>query len=402
MEPQNRVGVAQLTHLALNGVDLHPLRSLLLQQYAEDAENAGALMDLSVIDQMYGDREQGLAWQAKAFETCTLFRTYRGQQAKKKLLVFALPIDIGSNTPIEFLLPNDEFEIITYYLNPDRVTPDTAELPEHDVAFCAAPADAENAPQFYALVRKLTENTGTKVLNLRDAEERLDRTSLQRCLPEMPGLKLPQILRVQRNTLEAALQATTLLGPLAALGNYPIVIRPLGSHAGKGLAKLNSAAELGDYLARHDDAEFHVSEFVDYASPKDGHFRKARIAFIDGKAYPCHLAIADQWDVWYVNADMHNSDEKRREEEAFLEEFESDFGARHQKAFEALTSGLGMEYFGIDCSEDKDGNLVVFEADNSLIVHDLDSKTTFPYKSRHMARIFAAFEGMLKSACTPI
>jgi len=42
---------------------------------------------------------------------------------------------------------------------------------------------------------------------------------------------------------------------------------------------------------------------------------------------------------------------------------------------------------------------VVFEADNALIVHDMDSEVIFPYKQKHMRRIFAAFESMLLSNC---
>ena len=49
----------------------------------------------------------------------------------------------------------------------------------------------------------------------------------------------------------------------------------------------------------------------------------------------------------------------------------------------------------MDCAEDPDGNLVVFEADNALIVHDMDCQTVFPYKTKAMRQIFTAFEDML-------
>lgn len=390
MEPQNRLGIAQLTNLAINGVDLTPLRSHLLQKYIINHDDAGALMDLSVIEQIHGNKEQGLAWQEKAFETCNVFRTDRGQQGKKKLLVFALPNDIGSNTPIEFLTPSDEFDIITYYLNTKRQTPEMVDLPAHDVAFCAAPADAENATQFYDFVRDLTARSDSKVLNLHASSTQMKRETLRDRLPARDGLRVPATVQVARPGLEQEIDA---------LGGYPVVIRPLGSHAGRGLEKLSSPADLATYLDAQDAQEFHISDFIDYASAEDGRFRKIRIVFIRGKAYPCHLAIAERWDVWYVNADMASSAEKRDEEARFMERFEQDFAMRHQKAFDALNEGIGLDYFGIDCGEDKDGNLIVFEADNSLIVHDLDCKTTFPYKGKHMAKIFSAFEGMLKDAC---
>lgn len=402
MEPQNRVGVAQLTHLAMQGVDLNPLRCQLLRQCLDGEGDAAALMDLSVIDQLYGDVERGLAWQARAIETCTLFRTDRGQQGVKKLLVFALPADIGSNTPIEFLVTSDEFEIITCYLNHDSSVDMAAELPDHDVAFCAAPTDASDALAFSQTIQHLLAGSGTRVLNRHDGSVDMARLSLQYQLPRMGGLRLPAAVECDRQTLNDIGLGPWRDGPLQALGDYPVVIRPVGSHAGVGLEKLDNASDLASYLSRHDDPAFHLGQFIDYSCPRDGRFRKCRIAFIDGIPYACHLAIAERWDVWYTNACMEQSAEKRAEESAFLDAFEDDFATRHAASLKAISDSIGMDYFGIDCAEDRHGNLVVFEADNSLIVHDLECKTTFPYKGKHMQRVFTAFEDMLKRACKPI
>lgn len=76
--------------------------------------------------------------------------------------------------------------------------------------------------------------------------------------------------------------------------------------------------------------------------------------------------------------------------------FDTGFSCRHSAAFAALAAGIGLDYFGIDCAEDAMGNLIVFEADNALIVHDMDPGMIFPpYKSQHMQRIFTAFKAML-------
>ncbi len=399
MEPQNIVGVAQLASLAMQGVDLHPLRSYLMQNCIEGEQRAGALMDLAIIDQLYGDREQGLVWQAKAFETCTLFRTDRGKKGKKTLLVFALPTDIGGNTPIEFLLRSDEFEIMTLYLRPGASAQGAIELPEHDVAFCAAPADAAEAEAFHALVQDLTRRTGKTVFNAHGAPTKLGRVALKPSLPKMDGLRLAETTELDRAALVQALTCGAAEPLFAGCETFPCVIRPVGSHAGHGLEKLSSASDLASYLRRHDNPAFYLSEYIDYASEHDGRFRKYRIMFIDGKAYPCHLAIAEQWDVWYMNANMQLSEAKCHEEAAFLEGFEMGFGKRHEGAFNALIENFGLDYFGIDCSEDKDGRLVVFEADNSLIVHDMDSDPSLRYKAKHTSQIFSAFEEMLSRAC---
>ena len=398
MEPQARVGLAQLTNLAFKGVDLHPLRSQLLMQCIKGGDCAGALMDLSVIDQLQGNKEQGLAWQAKAFETCIVFRTERGQQGQKKVLVFALPNDIGGNTPIEFLIPSAEYDIITYYPSAASASVAAFPLPDHDVAFFAAATDSPEAEAFSEQVRDLTRGTGINVINLTDALVKLDRESLQHRLAGIDGMQMPRTIRIPRDTLETALAAGATEDTFAELGGYPVLIRPIGSHAGQGLRKVCGPADLAEYLVSSDRDEFHLSAFIDYASASDGRFRKYRIIFVDGRAFPCHMAIAEQWDVWYLNADMQASAEKRQEEAAFMDQFDAAFGARHLAAFQQITARVGLDYFGIDCAEDRDGNLVVFEADNSLIVHDMDCDVTFPYKGPHMRRIFTAFETMLQDA----
>ncbi len=65
---------------------------------------------------------------------------------------------------------------------------------------------------------------------------------------------------------------------------FPIIIRPRGSHAGGGLARLTDPTRSIDYLKAQPEREFFVSRFVDYANA-DGLFRKYRIVVIDGRAY---------------------------------------------------------------------------------------------------------------------
>jgi hypothetical protein len=143
--------------------------------------------------------------------------------------------------------------------------------------------------------------------------------------------------------------------------------------------------------------EFFVSRSVDYADD-DGLFRKYRIAVVDGRPYACHMAIADRWDIWYLNADMAFSDSKRREEENFILAFDSAFAVRHQSALAAMIDRIGLDYFTIDCAENKNGELLIFEADNTAVVHNMDSPDLFPYKLPQMRAIFEAFAAMLYRA----
>ena len=66
-----------------------------------------------------------------------------------------------------------------------------------------------------------------------------------------------------------------------------------------------------------------------------------------------------------------------------------------QTALAGIAERIGLDYFTIDCAETRDGSLLVFEADNTAIVHDMDPPELFPYKAPQMRKVFDAFAAML-------
>jgi glutathione synthase/RimK-type ligase-like ATP-grasp enzyme len=177
----------------------------------------------------------------------------------------------------------------------------------------------------------------------------------------------------------------------------PVIIRPVGSHAGHDLQKVNSAQEAADYCESVRASQFYVAPFIDYRS-SDGLYRKYRVMIIQGHAYICHMAISSHWMIHYLNAGMTESEAKRREEARAMENFDNDFAKRHNAALQAITQRVGLDYFGLDCAETQDGKLVIFEVDSNMIVHDMDPIDTFAYKQPVMQKLFAAFRSMLLDA----
>ena len=57
---------------------------------------------------------------------------------------------------------------------------------------------------------------------------------------------------------------------------------------------------------------------------------------------------------------------------------------------------LQLDYVGIDCAIGTDGKLLVFEADNALIVHLLDDPVMFAYKHTYVPRILTALDAMVR------
>jgi hypothetical protein len=50
----------------------------------------------------------------------------------------------------------------------------------------------------------------------------------------------------------------------------------------------------------------------------------------------------------------------------------------------------------VDCAETNNGSLLIFEADNTAVVHDMDPPDVFPYKLPQMRKVFDAFAAMLE------
>jgi glutathione synthase/RimK-type ligase-like ATP-grasp enzyme len=64
-----------------------------------------------------------------------------------------------------------------------------------------------------------------------------------------------------------------------------------------------------------------------------------------------------------------------------------------------IRDAIGLDFFGIDCGLDRDGAVVVFEVNASMLVHGRNQQ--FPYKTEAVERIKQAFHGLLaRLACT--
>ena len=387
-----RIGFARLTTMAFEGADLRPLRDELISKLAAGTAGAGEGLDLSLIAQLLGDKQTGIAIQAEVLAFHQLCRSpCWWEKPNLRVLALAAAIDRCGNTPIEFLLETSGIELQTLYVVAGVELP--APLPEHDVAIVIA-SDSEECVEALRKIDLVASRWPRPLLNPPRLVRNLDRDKLHRLLRGIEGLDIPATVCVTRARLAEMARSNTGVSDVATGSQFPIIVRPRGTHAGVGLAKLSDGAMVERYLADRPEQEFFVARFVDYASA-DGLFRKYRIVFVDGRPYACHMAIADRWDIWYLNAGMADSSDKRLEEESFMRDFDGDFASRHQAALAKIVERVGLDYFTIDCAENKDGELLIFEADNTAVVHNMDSPELFPYKPPQMRKIFDAFAAML-------
>lgn len=388
------IGVAKLSKMAFDGVDLWPLWRQLVDRYVFEAGDAAALMDLSTVEQLLGNLEIGLARQNEALKLERLYRSPCVPSPGLRVLALASVGDIGSNTPLEFLVAGSDIALSTLYVIPGDKMPET--LPEHDVAIVAV-GESDEHRIVLKEIEWMIAAWPRPVLNRPDRVVPLAREHLCGLLQQVPGLAVPLTARIDRATFERLGGGEIPLTDILGDGAFPLIARPVNSHAGLGLERLDGAAAITPYLNERREAEFYVSRFVDYRSA-DGLYRKYRIVFVDGRPFACHMAIADQWRIWYLNAGMRENAEKRMAEAAFMAEFDEDFGRRHAVVLGTLADRIGLDYFAIDCAEMPTGELLLFEADIAMIVHDMDDPQIYPYKPPQMRKVFDAFRAMLRRA----
>ncbi len=397
VQPASSLGLAGLGRLVFEASGLQAAWDVLVARFTADASDFGALLDISTLVQMTGDREKGLELQAVALAGCRCYRTTHGTGQALRVLAFMTAGDLMANTPIDFLLEGSDVELTTYYV--DGPLPSPEDLPAHDIAFLAI-GQSDDGSLALSRLRGAFDAWPRPMFNGQpDLIAALSRDGVANSFAGHPLIICPATARVDRAALAGVAAGTRPMSDLHRDLAFPIIARPIGSHAGKGLEKLDAPEALAAYLAERPEADFFVAAFFDY-SGADGRFRKLRVVFINGRPFVSHMAVSERWMVHYLNADMGQA-ANRAEEAEVMATFDEGFAARHRAAFQALSETLDLEYYGIDCAETLDGRLVVFETDVAMIVHAMDSAESHPYKKPAMAKLFEAFVAGLSEAARP-
>lgn len=387
-------GMAQLMTLAYQGTDLTPLAQALLEQSNQltGAGAADAMMDLSIIMHIKGRHDIALALQQQALSHKQIYWLPAKAPGAIRLLAFVTSGALSANTPVEFLVGDRDIDLTLVYVAPHLPFP--REIPEHDVLLMGV-GESDGAQLLLRALAEVIQIWPKPALNLPERVARLARDSVSRLLAGIPGLVAPQALRLTRQQLELVVTHPTLPGPWTPLLQAPFLLRPVDTHAGQGLERLEQASQIQDYLGRQTEAVFFMIPFVDYANG-DGLYRKYRVALIDGKPYASHMALSTHWMIHYLNGGMADSAAKRAEEAHFMTHFEEEFARRHHAALTATHHRLGLDYLVLDCAETTAGELLVFEADSSAVIHAMDPVDLFPYKQEPMQTAFTAFKAMLQ------
>jgi tetratricopeptide (TPR) repeat protein len=292
------------------------------------------------------------------------------------------------NTPTDYLMTRVGFDSHTLMLLPGMELDIPALRARADVVINLI-AEADKAREVLLSAADLADQLDRPVINHPRKMLGTDRVTVAQRLTGLAACRVARVIRLEPN--EQAIPGNVEL-------SFPVLARVSGTHGGKYLEKCEAPADLAAFLARHRDTAHYVSEYLPYQS-SDGYFRKYRLIFVDGAVLPYHLAIGSHWKMHYFSSDMAKDARLRAEEEAFLRDPRGTFGPVGWDALEAVKAALDLEFAGIDCSIDRDGRLVVFEANATMLVHD--EKGLFAYKAPFIANIKRAFARMLAHRGSP-
>ena len=366
--------------------------------FGTEAEILAASFDTSLVAMLSGRRELGMSLQMDVLGQCRMFRTRRSVETADTLRVlgFAAPGDLQMNLPVEFITSQRDIRLDLLFVVPGEALP--VVVPDHDVAICLISDSDPDAlmrlsPILARWQRPVVNDPGRVAMG---RIEDLTRDGVARLFEGDATIHAPVTVSRRREEIAAHLDQGRLIGELLPGAEWPLLVRPVGSHAGSQLEHLRDADELAVYLDAISAERFYLSAFIDYRGT-DGLFRKLRVAMISGQPFLCHMALSRHWMIHYVNAGMLEDEAKRAEEARAMAGFATGFAIRHAEAFRRLHQRLGLDYVVLDCAEGPDGRLLLFEVEMAAIVHALDAPDMFPYKVPQMQAVFSAFDSMMRS-----
>ncbi len=201
----------------------------------------------------------------------------------------------------------------------------------------------------------------------------------------------------QTNLFVLDKQADEIAAQMEGAGfGYPLIVRHQGTQTGKTVEKVDSRSALAVWLsAQPPGTAVYATNYVD-CRWQDGYFHKTRAFFIDGAFFPVANLASNSWQVHSGDRYrvMSSTPSTQEDEKRYLQDPEAYLGAKAFRALHAIRDAIDLDFFGIDFTLDREGNVIVFEA-NAAMRHNFDHAGNFPYTRPYLERISQAFADMV-------
>jgi glutathione synthase/RimK-type ligase-like ATP-grasp enzyme len=312
---------------------------------------------------------------------------YRGKQ--KPVALLRLVSSGGGNIPADGFL--DDRTFLTTVIVADYFDA-SADLPDHQLIFNAI-GDADLCKPALDAAGRLIARSRAPVINQPSAVLRTGRLANANRLRSLQGVVTPRTLMFDRAHLCGPDAAATIAQ--AGLG-FPLLVRSPGFHTGRNFVRAAGIAEFAEEIAKLPGDELLLIEYLD-ARGRDGNARKYRAMIVDGEVFPLHLAISRQWKVHYFTADMADNADHRGEEAAYLADMRFAIGDKAVEGRARIAYELGLDYAGIDFGIDAAGDVLLFEANATMVIAQPDADARWDYRRASIRKILDAVDAMIKS-----
>jgi len=310
---------------------------------------------------------------------------YRG--LRRPLRALLLQSALGGNVITDNWLNDGTFQKTN--ITVDFCEPDF-ELPPHDLIVNGI-GEADRCEHALRDAAALVAHSTAPVINPPSLVLETGRIANALRLGALPGVATPRIVLRNREWLGQSGAAEALLEEGFS---WPLLLRAPGFHTGEHFARVDHQNELAACVATLPGDALFVIEYRDTCG-LDGMFRKYRVMTIGGQLHPLHVAISAHWKVHYFSADMTDSAEHRTEDAEFLEGMAGVLGEQVMSSLAAIRDVLRLDYGGIDFGIDQHGQVVVFEANATMIVPPPAADERWAYRQAAVDRINAAVRQML-------
>jgi len=315
---------------------------------------------------------------------------YRGEG--RPISVLLLVSALGGNIPTGSILDDRCFQttvLVTEYFD------HKAALPPHDLIFNSI-GDADLCGDGLDAALALLKRTGRPVINHPAQVRNTGRMNNVERLRGLPNVVVPRMLRLPRRVLAGEDAAAAVAGNGFA---FPFLVRAPGFHTGQHFVRVETLGELTAAVAGFPGDDVWLIEQLD-ARNADGRFCKFRVMIVDRQLYPLHLAISRNWKVHYFTSDMAQSASYRRKEAVFLDDMGEAVGARGVAALERVSAVLGLDYGGIDFAVSAAGDVLLFEANATMVVIPLAADAKWDYRRPAFERVYAAVRRLIVERST--
>ncbi len=332
------------------------------------------------------DRHRRRGFQDRAVTTLA----YRGRN--KPISVLLLVSAAGGNIPIRPYLDDRTFQvtvIVAEFFDP------ADPLPPHQLVVNSI-GDADLCRAALDVAADLVARSDAPVINPPRAVMATSRIANALRLRTVPGVVTPVMASLRREVLAAP----DAFDVLAAHGiAAPFLLRTPGYHNGRNFFRVDDTAGLTAALAALPGDEITAIQFLD-ARRADGTIAKFRVMIIDGRIFPLHAAISHHWKIHYASAEMADHPDHQAEDSAFLDNMPAVLGPTAIKALAHVRDSLGLDYAGVDFSLNAAGDVLLFEANATMVVPGAEPHDHAAYRRAPVERIAEAIRRMLIERAT--